>query len=151
MHLKIHRWSKHAELLHLRRARRLCKWLIVLGFFVFFSFSLSLYLSHFCFFFSAQCVNYIFSSASSSHLRADPPSVLSAAAGRGRMEVCTLLLERGVGLETANRRGMVPLLSAAKHGHTQVWESAIREHVRAHHFSSQDDSSANTHTYINVC
>lgn len=36
------------------------------------------------------------------------------------MEVCAFLLERGAGLEIANRRGMVPLLSAAKHGHTQV-------------------------------
>lgn len=31
-----------------------------------------------------------------------------------------LLLDRGAGLEVPNRRGMVPLLSAAKHGHTQV-------------------------------
>uniref|UniRef100_A0A3P8WG48 Tetratricopeptide repeat, ankyrin repeat and coiled-coil containing 1a n=1 Tax=Cynoglossus semilaevis TaxID=244447 RepID=A0A3P8WG48_CYNSE len=54
-------------------------------------------------------------------------TVLSAAAGRGRMEVCTLLLERGVGLETANRRGMVPLLSAAKHGHTQVVELLLKK------------------------
>uniref|UniRef100_A0A4W6CZE9 Tetratricopeptide repeat, ankyrin repeat and coiled-coil containing 1a n=1 Tax=Lates calcarifer TaxID=8187 RepID=A0A4W6CZE9_LATCA len=47
-------------------------------------------------------------------------TVLSAAAGRGRMEMCAFLLERGAGLEIPNRRGMVPLLSAAKHGHTQV-------------------------------
>ncbi|XP_061743597.1 protein TANC1 isoform X2 [Nerophis ophidion] len=47
-------------------------------------------------------------------------TVLSAAAGRGRAEVCALLLGRGAGLEVANRRGMFPLLSAAKHGHTQV-------------------------------
>uniref|UniRef100_A0A3P9B9N6 Tetratricopeptide repeat, ankyrin repeat and coiled-coil containing 1a n=1 Tax=Maylandia zebra TaxID=106582 RepID=A0A3P9B9N6_9CICH len=43
-----------------------------------------------------------------------------AAAGRGRLEMCAFLLERGAGLEEANRRGMVPLLSATKHGHTQV-------------------------------
>lgn len=36
------------------------------------------------------------------------------------MEVCAFLLERGPGLEIPNRRGMVPLLSATKHGHTQV-------------------------------
>ncbi|KAJ0056393.1 hypothetical protein NL108_006905, partial [Boleophthalmus pectinirostris] len=47
-------------------------------------------------------------------------TVLSAAAGRGRMEICSLLLDQGAGLEVANRRGMVPLLSASKHGHTQV-------------------------------
>lgn len=34
--------------------------------------------------------------------------------------MCALLLEQGAGLEVPNRRGMVPLLSAAKHGHTQV-------------------------------
>lgn len=47
-------------------------------------------------------------------------SALSAASGRGRMEMCVLLLEQGPGLEVPNRRGMVPLLSATKHGHTQV-------------------------------
>lgn len=57
---------------------------------------------------------------SSSCLYANPPTALSAASGRGRMEVCVYLLEQGPDLELANRRGMVPLLSAAKHGHTQV-------------------------------
>lgn len=75
--------------------------------------------SHFGFYFSPKCVNYIFFS-SPPHLYADPLSVLSAAAGRGRLEMCAFLLERGAGLEEANRRGMVPLLSATKHGHTQV-------------------------------
>lgn len=36
------------------------------------------------------------------------------------MEVCAFLMEQGPNLEIANRRGMVPLLSATKHGHTQV-------------------------------
>ncbi|XP_058484843.1 protein TANC1-like isoform X2 [Solea solea] len=53
-------------------------------------------------------------------------TVLSAAAGRGRMETCAFLLERGAGLEIPNRRGMVPLLSAAKHGHTQVSELLLK-------------------------
>uniref|UniRef100_A0A3Q2YES1 Tetratricopeptide repeat, ankyrin repeat and coiled-coil containing 1a n=1 Tax=Hippocampus comes TaxID=109280 RepID=A0A3Q2YES1_HIPCM len=53
-------------------------------------------------------------------------TVLSAAAGRGRLEVCMLLLDRGAGLEVPNRRGMVPLLSAAKHGHTQVAELLLK-------------------------
>lgn len=56
----------------------------------------------------------------STHLYDNRLSALSAASGRGRMEVCVLLLERGPGLEVPNRRGMVPLLSATKHGHTQV-------------------------------
>uniref|UniRef100_UPI003AAA430D protein TANC1-like n=1 Tax=Centroberyx gerrardi TaxID=166262 RepID=UPI003AAA430D len=53
-------------------------------------------------------------------------SALSAAAGRGRMEMCAFLLERGAGLELPNRRGMVPLLSAVKHGHTQVVELLLK-------------------------
>ncbi|XP_022623962.1 protein TANC1-like [Seriola dumerili] len=54
-------------------------------------------------------------------------TVLSAAAGRGRMEMCAFLLERGAGLELPNRRGMVPLLSATKHGHTQIVELLLKQ------------------------
>ncbi|XP_069381771.1 protein TANC1-like [Paralichthys olivaceus] len=54
-------------------------------------------------------------------------TVLSAAAGRGRMEICALLVEQGAGLEIPNRRGMVPLLSASKHGHTQVAELLLKQ------------------------
>ncbi|XP_044058936.1 protein TANC1-like isoform X2 [Siniperca chuatsi] len=54
-------------------------------------------------------------------------TALSAAAGRGRMEMCTFLLERGPSLEIPNRRGMVPLLSATKHGHTQVAELLLKQ------------------------
>ncbi|XP_029935887.1 protein TANC1-like [Myripristis murdjan] len=53
-------------------------------------------------------------------------TALSAAAGRGRMEMCVFLVDRGAGLELANRRGMAPLLSAAKHGHTQVAELLLK-------------------------
>ncbi|KAM3876900.1 protein TANC1-like [Diretmus argenteus] len=53
-------------------------------------------------------------------------TALSAAAGRGRVEVCVFLLERGAELELPNRRGMVPLLSAGKHGHTQVAELLLQ-------------------------
>uniref|UniRef100_A0A7N6FGS4 Tetratricopeptide repeat, ankyrin repeat and coiled-coil containing 1a n=1 Tax=Anabas testudineus TaxID=64144 RepID=A0A7N6FGS4_ANATE len=51
----------------------------------------------------------------------------SAAAGRGRMEMCALLLELGAGLEIPNRRGMAPLLSATKHGHTRVAELLLKQ------------------------
>uniref|UniRef100_H3CVQ8 Tetratricopeptide repeat, ankyrin repeat and coiled-coil containing 1 n=1 Tax=Tetraodon nigroviridis TaxID=99883 RepID=H3CVQ8_TETNG len=54
-------------------------------------------------------------------------TALSAASGRGRMEVCAFLLEHGPNLEIANRRGMVPLLSATKHGHTQVAELLLKQ------------------------
>lgn len=71
---------------------------------------------------SPKYVNDIFISTPSSHLYANPLSALSAASGRGRIEMCAFLLEleREPGLEVSNRRGMVPLLSATKHGHTQV-------------------------------
>ena len=39
--------------------------------------------------------------------------------------MCVFLLERGAGLGIPNRRGMVPLLSATKHGHTQVRWSLV--------------------------
>uniref|UniRef100_A0A3P8U631 Tetratricopeptide repeat, ankyrin repeat and coiled-coil containing 1a n=1 Tax=Amphiprion percula TaxID=161767 RepID=A0A3P8U631_AMPPE len=54
-------------------------------------------------------------------------TVLSAAAGRGRMEMCGFLLERGAELEIPNRRGMAPLLSTSKHGHTQVAELLLKQ------------------------
>ncbi|XP_056134483.1 protein TANC1-like [Lampris incognitus] len=53
-------------------------------------------------------------------------TALSAAAGRGRFELCVFLLERGAGPELPNRRGMVPLLTAAKHGHAQVAELLLK-------------------------
>uniref|UniRef100_A0A8C5N9U9 Protein TANC1-like n=1 Tax=Gouania willdenowi TaxID=441366 RepID=A0A8C5N9U9_GOUWI len=54
-------------------------------------------------------------------------SGLSAAAGRGRMEMCLFLLEHGAKLEMPNRRGIAPLLSASKHGHTQVVELLLKQ------------------------
>ncbi|KAM3625654.1 uncharacterized protein V6R79_015544 [Siganus canaliculatus] len=54
-------------------------------------------------------------------------TALSAASGRGRVEVCTFLLDRGPGLEISNRRGMVPLLSATKHGHAHVAEMLLKQ------------------------
>ncbi|XP_072321881.1 protein TANC1-like isoform X2 [Eucyclogobius newberryi] len=56
-------------------------------------------------------------------------TVLSAAAGRGRMDICRLVLDRGAELDVANRRGMVPLLSASKHGHSQVAEMLLKQGV----------------------
>lgn len=87
-------------------------------------FSLSASYSDLCF--SPKYVSYVFFSTSSSHFCA--LSALSAASGRGRTEVCAFLLDQGPGLEIPNRRGMVPLLSATKHGHTQVSQS-IKLHL----------------------
>ncbi|KAM4631174.1 protein TANC1-like [Polymixia lowei] len=53
-------------------------------------------------------------------------TALSAAAGRGRLDLCAFLLDRGAGLELPNRKGLVPLLSAVKHGHTQVAELLLK-------------------------
>lgn len=75
---------------------------------------------------STSLLNVSIMYSSPPHLCADPLSVLSAAAGRGRMEMCVVLLERGASLEPPNRRGMVPLICATKHGHTQVGTENVR-------------------------
>lgn len=50
-------------------------------------------------------------------------SALTAAAGRGKVEVCELLLERGAAVTRTNRRGVPPLFCAVRQGHWQVWHS----------------------------
>uniref|UniRef100_A0A3Q2DZ60 Tetratricopeptide repeat, ankyrin repeat and coiled-coil containing 2 n=1 Tax=Cyprinodon variegatus TaxID=28743 RepID=A0A3Q2DZ60_CYPVA len=47
-------------------------------------------------------------------------TALTAASGRGKLEVCRLLLEQGAAVAQPNRRGIVPLFSAVRHGHWQV-------------------------------
>lgn len=47
-------------------------------------------------------------------------TALTAAAGRGKLEICELLLERGAAVSRANRRGVPPLFCAARQGHWQV-------------------------------
>uniref|UniRef100_A0A8C2JQ11 Tetratricopeptide repeat, ankyrin repeat and coiled-coil containing 2 n=1 Tax=Cyprinus carpio TaxID=7962 RepID=A0A8C2JQ11_CYPCA len=47
-------------------------------------------------------------------------TALSAAAGRGKMEVCRLLLEQGSAVAQPNRRGVVPLFSSVRQGHWQI-------------------------------
>uniref|UniRef100_A0AAY5EWK7 Tetratricopeptide repeat, ankyrin repeat and coiled-coil containing 1a n=1 Tax=Electrophorus electricus TaxID=8005 RepID=A0AAY5EWK7_ELEEL len=47
-------------------------------------------------------------------------TALTAAAGRGKLEGCVFLLEQGATVTQPNRRGMAPIYSAVKHGHTQV-------------------------------
>lgn len=48
------------------------------------------------------------------------PLALTAAAGRGKLEVCELLLEHGAAVSRTNRRGVPPLFCAARQGHWQV-------------------------------
>ncbi|XP_065606902.1 protein TANC1 isoform X2 [Cyrtonyx montezumae] len=47
-------------------------------------------------------------------------TALTAAAGRGKLEVCELLLERGAVVTRANRRGVPPLFCAVRQGHWQI-------------------------------
>ncbi|XP_073739812.1 protein TANC1 isoform X6 [Callorhinus ursinus] len=47
-------------------------------------------------------------------------TALTAAAGRGKLEVCELLLEHGAAVSRTNRRGVPPLFCAARQGHWQI-------------------------------
>ncbi|XP_074451144.1 protein TANC1 isoform X2 [Larus michahellis] len=47
-------------------------------------------------------------------------TALTAAAGRGKLEVCELLLDHGAAVTRANRRGIPPLLCAVRQGHWQI-------------------------------
>ncbi|NXA13225.1 TANC1 protein, partial [Sapayoa aenigma] len=47
-------------------------------------------------------------------------TALTAAAGRGKLEVCELLVGRGATVTRANRRGVPPLLCAVRQGHWQI-------------------------------
>ncbi|XP_030807692.1 protein TANC1 isoform X2 [Camarhynchus parvulus] len=47
-------------------------------------------------------------------------TALTAAAGRGKLEVCRLLLGHGAAVTRASRRGVPPLLCAVRQGHWQI-------------------------------
>ncbi|XP_044303179.1 protein TANC2 isoform X2 [Varanus komodoensis] len=47
-------------------------------------------------------------------------TALTAAAGRGKLDVCRLLLEQGAAVAQPNRRGVVPLFSTVRQGHWQI-------------------------------
>ncbi|XP_028624997.1 protein TANC1 [Grammomys surdaster] len=47
-------------------------------------------------------------------------TALTAAAGRGKLDICELLLEHGAAVSRPNRRGVPPLFCAARQGHWQV-------------------------------
>ncbi|NXA41679.1 TANC1 protein, partial [Eudromia elegans] len=47
-------------------------------------------------------------------------TALTAAAGRGKLEVCELLLENGAIVTRMNRRGISPLFCAVRQGHWQI-------------------------------
>uniref|UniRef100_A0A674DIN2 Tetratricopeptide repeat, ankyrin repeat and coiled-coil containing 2 n=1 Tax=Salmo trutta TaxID=8032 RepID=A0A674DIN2_SALTR len=47
-------------------------------------------------------------------------TALTAAGGRGKLDVCRLLLDQGAAVAQPNRRGMVPLFSAVRQGNWQI-------------------------------
>ncbi|KAG5833841.1 hypothetical protein ANANG_G00280180 [Anguilla anguilla] len=47
-------------------------------------------------------------------------TALTAAAGRGKLEVCDFLLQQGAAVQQANRRGVSPLFCAVRQGHWQI-------------------------------
>lgn len=47
-------------------------------------------------------------------------SALTAAAGRGKLDICRMLIEQGSAVAQPNRRGVVPLFSSVSQGHWQV-------------------------------
>ncbi|XP_030630078.1 protein TANC2 [Chanos chanos] len=47
-------------------------------------------------------------------------TALTAAAGRGKLDVCRLLLEQGSSVAQPSRRGVVPLFSCVRQGHWQI-------------------------------
>ncbi|XP_037345045.2 protein TANC1 isoform X2 [Pungitius pungitius] len=49
-------------------------------------------------------------------------TALTAAAGRGKTEVCGFLLEQGAVVQQVNRRGVSPLFCAVRQGHWQIAE-----------------------------
>ncbi|XP_054642191.1 protein TANC1 isoform X3 [Dunckerocampus dactyliophorus] len=53
-------------------------------------------------------------------------TALTAAAGRGKMDVCSFLLEQGVMVQQVNRRGVSPLFCAVRQGHWQIAELLLQ-------------------------
>ncbi|KAF7668819.1 hypothetical protein LDENG_00285770 [Lucifuga dentata] len=53
-------------------------------------------------------------------------TALTAAAGRGKMEVCSSLLEEGAVVQQVNRRGVSPLFCAVRQGHWQIAELLLQ-------------------------
>ncbi|XP_019335791.1 protein TANC1 isoform X1 [Alligator mississippiensis] len=49
-------------------------------------------------------------------------TALTAAAGRGKLDVCEVLLEHGAAVTRTNRRGVSPLFCAVRQGHWQIAE-----------------------------
>nr|XP_043906356.1 protein TANC2 isoform X3 [Solea senegalensis]XP_043906357.1 protein TANC2 isoform X3 [Solea senegalensis] len=64
-------------------------------------------------------------------------TALTAAAGAGRLLVCSLLLDQGAAVEQGNRRGVTPLFSAVRRGHWQVVELLLNHGVEVNMVDQQ--------------
>ncbi|KAG5852551.1 hypothetical protein ANANG_G00063620 [Anguilla anguilla] len=53
-------------------------------------------------------------------------TALTAAAGRGKLDVCRFLLEQGAGVQQVNRRGVSPIFSAVRQGQGQITELLLQ-------------------------
>ncbi|XP_058472318.1 protein TANC1 isoform X2 [Solea solea] len=53
-------------------------------------------------------------------------TALTAAAGRGKTEVCSFLMEQGAVVQQVNRRGVSPLFCAVRQGHWQIAELLLQ-------------------------
>ncbi|XP_048390002.1 protein TANC1-like isoform X7 [Stegostoma tigrinum] len=53
-------------------------------------------------------------------------TALTAAAGRGKLEVCALLLQQGAVVSRPNRRGISPVFCASRQGHWQIADLLIQ-------------------------
>ncbi|XP_028301823.1 protein TANC2-like isoform X2 [Gouania willdenowi] len=71
-------------------------------------------------------------------------TALTAAAGRGRLLVCRLLMDQGASVEQLNRQGVPPLLSAAKRDHWQVVELLLNHGVDVNMADQQGRSALMT-------
>ncbi|XP_017292278.1 protein TANC2 isoform X2 [Kryptolebias marmoratus] len=64
-------------------------------------------------------------------------TALTAAAGRGQLSVCRLLLDQGAAAERGNRQGITPLFSAVRRGHSQVVELLLTHGVEVNRVDQQ--------------
>ncbi|KAJ8350216.1 hypothetical protein SKAU_G00253460 [Synaphobranchus kaupii] len=53
-------------------------------------------------------------------------TALTAAAGRGKLDVCDFLLQQGAVVQQANRRGVSPLFCAVRQGHWQIGDLLLQ-------------------------
>jgi ankyrin repeat protein len=83
-------------------------------------------------------------------------SPLHLAAAQGKLNIVTLLIERGMNINKVNRRGKTPLYRAIEGGHTDVVKALLEKHTPAvfdelqHGRGLEAVHSAASHGHINV-